>query len=47
LLLEKRIKEAEKLWFKRIFCPSVNKVALAPWIEIIELENIWELIKRL
>ena len=46
LEIEKRIKEAEKLWYKRIFIPDIplksnNK------IEVIKLKNILDLIKYL
>ena len=43
--LEKRVKEAEKMWFKKIFVPdsdiNSNK------IELIKIKNIWELINKL
>ena len=43
--LEKRIKEAEKMWFKKIFCPENN--IKSKKIELIQLKNISELTKKL
>ena len=43
--LEKRIKEAEKMWFKKIFCPENN--IKSKNIELIQLKNISELTKKL
>ena len=41
--LEKRIKEAEKMWFKKIFTPKINKKNS----NIIEINNISELVKKI
>lgn len=43
--LEKRIKEAEKMWFKYIFCPKIDIKTKNS--EIIIINNIWELVKKL
>ncbi len=46
--LEKRIKEAKKMWFKKIFCPNrKNSPLQEDKIELIEIKNIWELSKKL
>lgn len=42
--LEKRIKEAEKLWYKKIYTP-VFDAKIKTKIEIIQIKNITELIK--
>lgn len=46
MYLEKRIKEASKLQFKKIFIPNIE----IKWnydIEIIKIKNIWELVKKI
>ncbi len=43
--LEKRIKEASKMWFKKIYCPE-NNIKLTK-VEIIKLKNISDLTKKL
>lgn len=43
--LEKRIKEAEKMWFKKIFCPEIK--INSKKIEIIKLKNILDLTKKI
>ena len=45
-MLEKRIKEAEKMWFKKIFIPDV-KVKWKYEIEIIKIKNVAKLVKNL
>lgn len=46
IMLEKRIKEAEKMWFKKIFIPEV-KVKGKYEIEIVKIKNVGELVKNL
>ncbi len=46
IMLEKRIKEAEKMWFKKIFIPNY-KINWKYKIKIIKLENISDLVKHL
>jgi DNA repair protein RadA/Sms len=43
--LEKRIKEAEKMWFKKIYIPKSN--IKSKDIELIQLKNIWDLVKEI
>jgi len=43
--LEKRIKEAEKMWFKKIFCPENN--IKSKKIEIIKLSKVSDLVKEI
>lgn len=43
--LEKRIKEAEKMWFSKIFIPK-SKIKSSK-IELIQIWNIWDLVKNL
>jgi DNA repair protein RadA/Sms len=43
--LEKRIKEAEKMWFKKIYCPINNYKSKK--LEIIQLKNISELVQQI
>lgn len=43
--LEKRIKEAEKMWFKKIFIPDCDIETKK--IELIKIKNVWELINKL
>jgi DNA repair protein RadA/Sms len=45
--IETRIKEAEKIWFKKIFIPESKKQSKINKVEIIKIENIWELVKKL
>ena len=44
--IEKRIKEAEKMWFKKIFIPKSN-INKANKIEIVEISNISDLVKEI
>ena len=44
--LEKRIKEAEKMWFEKIFLPDV-KIKWKYKIELVKIKNIWELSKKI
>jgi DNA repair protein RadA/Sms len=43
--LEKRLKEAEKMWFKRIFVPDCELESKK--IEIIKVKDVWEVVKKL
>lgn len=43
--LEKRIKEAEKMWFKRIFIPDCD--IKSSKIEIIKIKNVSELVNKI
>lgn len=43
--LEKRIKEAEKMWFKKIFIPDCD--IKSSKIEIIKIKNVWELVNKI
>lgn len=43
--IEKRIKEAEKMWFKRIFSPEVN--IKSEKIEIVKINNIKNLVENI
>ena len=44
--LEKRIKEAEKMWFSKIIVPENNiKTTKTQKIEVISIKNVWELLK--
>lgn len=43
--LDKRIKEAEKMWFKKMFIPESN--ISNKNIELIKLKNIWDLTKKI
>ena len=50
--LEKRIKEAQKMWFKKIYCPNSpltppSKGGEKIWIKIINLKNISDLTKKI
>jgi len=45
--LEKRIKEAEKMWFKKIFVPEASKASKTNKIEIVEIKNIKDIIKNI
>ncbi len=45
VMLDKRIKEAEKLWFKKIFIPN-SKVKESNKIEIIKIKEVWDLVKK-
>ena len=45
--LEKRIKEAEKMWFKKIFVPEASNASKTNKIEIIEIKNIKDIIKNI
>jgi len=44
--IEKRIKEAEKMWFKKIFIPKSN-INKSNKIEIVEISNISDLVKEI
>ena len=46
LHLEKRIKEAEKLWFKKIYIPN-SEIKWDFKIEIIKVTNIWEFAEKI
>lgn len=39
--MEKRIKEAKKLWFTTIYSPKISKKI--PWINTVEINHIWDL----
>lgn len=41
--MDKRIKEAKKLWFSTIYCPKLSKKI--SWVTIIEIKHIWDLEK--
>ena len=43
--LEKRIKEAEKMWFKRIFIPECDTKSTK--IELVKIKNVWDLVNKL
>jgi predicted ATP-dependent serine protease len=43
--LEKRLKEAEKMWFKTIFMPDCDLESKK--IEIIKVKNVNELVEKL
>lgn len=43
--IEKRIREAEKLGFEKIFVPKYNKIPLKSKIKIIQLKNLNEIFK--
>jgi len=43
--IEKRIKEAEKMWFKKIFIPDCD--IKSSKIELIKVKNVWELVNNL
>ena len=44
--LDKRIKEAEKMWFSRIVIPETKWIKKDKMkIEIIEIKNVWDLVK--
>lgn len=45
IYLEKRIKEAEKMWFKKIFIPDCD--IKSSKIEIIKVWTVWELVNKL
>lgn len=45
-LIEKRIKEAEKMWFKKIFIPYTD-IDIKSKIEIIKIKDINELVNKL
>lgn len=44
--LEKRIKEAESLGFKKIYVPKLSKKITSNKIELVEIKNLSELIKK-
>lgn len=46
LHLEKRIKEAEKLWFKKIYIPN-SELKWDFKIEIVKVKNIWEFAEKI
>ncbi len=46
MYLEKRIKEAEKLWFKKIFIPNIT-IKWKYKIEIVKIKNISDLVKNI
>jgi len=44
--LEKRIKEAEKMWFSKIIVPENKiKISKSQKINIISIKNVWDLVK--
>lgn len=43
--LEKRIKEAEKMWFKKIFIPESE--IKSSKIEIIKIKDVWDLVNKI
>lgn len=42
--IDRRIKEAEKLWFKTIYCPKISK-KIKTSSKIVEIKEIWEIIR--
>lgn len=46
IFLEKRIKEAEKMWFKKIFIPEID-INIETKIEIVKIRNINDLVKKI
>ncbi len=46
IMLEKRIKEAEKMWFKKIFIPD-SKIKWNYKIETVKIKNVQELVRNL
>ena len=44
--LEKRIKEAEKLGFKKIICPK-NKISVKSAVDIVQVKTLQEAVKSL
>lgn len=46
--LDKRIKEAEKMWFKKIVIPETDAIKKESHkIEILKIKNVWDLVKVL
>ena len=45
IYLEKRVKEAEKMWFKRIFIPECD--IKSSKIEIIKVWTVWDLVNKI
>lgn len=44
--LEKRIKEAIKLWFKTLYIPDIE-IAETPWVHFIKVKDIAELVSKI
>lgn len=43
--IEKRIKEAEKMWFKRVFIPDCD--IMSSKIELVKVKDVWELVGKM